>query len=266
MPFPPRPRLRRRPRLRAGCLSLVAAWLVPVAALARDTTVAAAANMKFALEEICAQFHADTGRELRFVFGSSGNFAHQIEQGAPFELFISADEALPLALADKGLTRDRGAVYAVGRLALVVPHGSRLKADVTLSDVGAAAQDGRLTHFAIANPAHAPYGARAEEALRRAGVWNALSSKLVLGENVAQAAQFVVSGNADGGLVAYAIALAPEVSSAATVVPLPATLHAPLGQRMVLLKGAGDTARAFYDYLLQPKAQALLQRHGYSLP
>jgi molybdate transport system substrate-binding protein len=235
-------------------------------AQAHETTVAAAADLKFALDEVSAQFHADTGRSLRLIYGSSGNFTRQIEQGAPIDLFLSADEEFVQRLVKAGLTRDGGALYAIGRLALVVPHGSPLKADATLADLGAALKDGRLRHFAIANPAHAPYGLRAEEALQHAGLWAAIQPKLVLGENVAQAAQFATSGAAQGGLVAYALAIAPQVSAQADVVQIPADWHQPLRQRMVLLKNAGTTAEAFYRYLQQPKARGIMKRFGFALP
>ena len=174
-------------------------------------TVAAAADLKFALEEVAARFHRDTGHELRLVFGSSGNFHSQILQGAPFHLYLSADEDYVFRLADAGKAVDRGRLYARGRIGILVPHGSPLLADGQLKDLAAALKDGRLKKFAIANPDHAPYGKRAEEALRHAGLWDAIRPKLVLGENVSQAAQFATSGSAQGGIIAWSLALAPPV-------------------------------------------------------
>lgn len=243
----------------------LAPWLSGTA-VAGETTVAAAANLQSTLEEIAAQFRTDTGRSLRFVFGSSGQFTRQIEQGAPFDLFIAADEQFPLRLAERGLTRDKGVVYAIGRLALVTAKSSGVKADGEMAGVTEALKQGRLRHFAIANPALAPYGERAQQALQQAGLWQDLQSRLVLGENVGQALQFVQSGNAEAGLVAYSLTFSPAVQQAVAVAIVSAHLHAPLYQRMVLLKNPSDTARAFYDYLLQPKARALLQQHGYALP
>jgi molybdate transport system substrate-binding protein len=130
----------------------------------------------------------------------------------------------------------------------------------------AAVADGRVKRFAIANPEHAPYGRAAREALQRAGVWEAIAPRLVLGENVSQAAQFATSGAAQGGIFAYSLALSPAITAKGSVVPLPAQSHAPLHQRMVLLKGAGATAQAFYAYLQQPAARALLRKHGFLLP
>jgi len=229
-------------------------------------TVAAASGLKFAIEELAAAFTRETGRKLRLSFGSSGNFARQIEQGAPFELFLSADEAMVFRLADKGLTLDRGTLYAVGRLVLIVPRGSPLKPDGELRDLAAALVDGRLKRFAIANPEHAPYGKRAEEALRHAGLWEAIRPRLAMGENVAQAAQFATSGSAQGGIVAHSLALAPALAGSSAFALIPAAWHQPLNQRMVLLKGAGETARAFHDWLLQPAARAVMARYGYGPP
>ncbi|MFN3495770.1 MAG: molybdate ABC transporter substrate-binding protein [Hydrogenophaga sp.] len=241
----------------------VLAWPVQAQQMA---TVAAASDLKFALEELAAQFDQSTGHRLRLVFGSSGNFKTQILQGAPFHLYLSADEKYVFELADAGRTEDRGRSYAVGRIGLLVPHGSPLQADGELKDLAAALQDGRLQRLAIANPEHAPYGARAREALQHQGLWEALQGKLVVGENVSQAAQFATSGSAQGGIVAQSIALAPVVAQRGRFALIPDTWHQPLKQRMVLVRGAPPAARAFYAYLSTPAAQAVLQRYGFSLP
>jgi molybdate transport system substrate-binding protein len=199
-------------------------------------------------------------------FGSTGNFATQIRQGAPFQMFMAADEKFVKALAEEGLTRDEGALYAEGRIVLMVPHGSTLTADGTLETLRAALAEGRITRFAIANPEHAPYGLRAEEALRHAGLWEAIQPYIVLGENVSQAAQFALSGNADGGIIAYSLALAPDVAALGSAELIPAEWHDPLLQRMVLLKDAGPVAEAFYAYMSQPTARAIMARYGFVLP
>ncbi len=142
-------------------------------------TLAAASDLKFAIEEVAARFERETRQPLRLVFGSSGNFTAQILQDAPFHLFMSADENFVYKLADAGKTLDRGRSYAVGRIGVMVPKGSLLKADGKLEDLAAALKDGRLQKFAIANPEHAPYGARAREALQHAGLWSAIQPKLV---------------------------------------------------------------------------------------
>jgi molybdate transport system substrate-binding protein len=244
------------------CLTLCA--LSPAGA--ETPHIAAASDLKFALEEIAAAFRTDTQKDVQLSFGSSGNFYRQIEQGAPFTLFLSADESFVNKLAEAGHALDQGTLYAIGRLVLFAPHGSPLKVDDRMTDLRAALDDGRVQRFAIANPEHAPYGRAAEQALRALGLWDALSSKLVLGENVSQAAQFATSGAAQGGIFAYSLALAPTVNKLGTFVLLPEELHAPLRQRMALLKGAGETAQTFYRYVQQPAARAIFQRYGFVLP
>jgi molybdate transport system substrate-binding protein len=259
---------RWRHRLGAALAAVVVAMALVAspAAIAEAPLVAAASDLRFALDAVAAQFARDTGAAVRIVYGSSGNFRRQIAAGAPFEMFMSADEAYVLALAKEGRTIGDGVVYAIGRLALVVPAGSALKLDARLRDVAPAVADGRLRKFAIANPEHAPYGVAAREALTAAGAWEAVRAHLVLGENVAQAAQFAVSGSAQGGIVALSLALAPGALDGARYVPIPASMHRPLAQRMVLTRRAGATARAFFDYLQQPAARAVLERYGFALP
>jgi molybdate transport system substrate-binding protein len=256
-----------RRRLLRQALAAVASVAVPgLRAQPPQATVAAASDLKFALDELATGFARAGGARLRLVFGSSGNLSSQILQGAPFHLFLSADEAFVFRLADAGRTVDRGRLYALGRIGLLVPQGSPLEPDGRLRDLRAAIADGRLRRFAIANPAHAPYGMRAREALQHARLWDAVQPHLVLGENVAQAAQFATSGAVQGGLVAHSIALAPAVARIARFDLVPATWHRPLRQRMVLLRGAPAAARDFYDHLSTPAAQAALARHGFELP
>lgn len=228
--------------------------------------VAAASDLQFAIEEIAAAFRAQTGHAVRIAPGSSGNFARQIRQGAPFELFLSADERYVEQLARDGFARDAGVLYAVGRIVVVVPRSSPLEADGTLEDLRSALARGRVTRFAIANPEHAPYGKRAEEVLRHKGLWEAIEPKLVFGENVSQAAQFATSGNAQGGIIAYSLALSPKVSAMGSHALIPAEWHSPLRQRMVLTNKAGPVAGRFYEFLQQPAARAILRKHGFMLP
>lgn len=245
-----------------GCLLMQAARADDIPA------IAAAADLKFALAEISQTFEKDTGRQLRISYGSSGNFTQQIEQGAPFELFLSADENYIFRLADKGIAVDRGALYAVGRVVLFAPRGSTLKADAQLADLKAALADGRLKRFAIANPDHAPYGRAARAVLQHAGLWEALRPKLVLGENASQATQFAAAGSSQGGIVPLSLSKAEEIAKLGTFALIPAAWHAgePLRQRMALTQKAGETARAFYAYLQRPVARAVFVRYGFVLP
>lgn len=255
-----------RKRIQGCLISLVLMLSSAPQAWADTPVIAGAADLKFALEEIAAAFKEDTGREVNLVLGSSGNLYRQIGQGAPFRMFLSADEGFVFKLADAGKTVDRGELYAIGRIVILVPHGSPLKADGQLNDLAAALADGRLRKFAIANPEHAPYGKRAEEALKQAGLWEKIKDKLVLGENVSQAAQFAISGGTQGGIVAYSLVLAPAVARLGSYALIPDSWHEPLRQRMVLLKGADDTTRAFYRYMQRPAARAIMKRYGFLLP
>ena len=228
--------------------------------------VAAASDLQYALAELAAGFERASGRSVKLAFGSSGNFVRQIIQGAPFELFFSADEGYVRDLDARGLTIDAGALYALGRLALFVPKGSPLKADAGLDDLAAALADGRLKRLAIANPEHAPYGRAAREILMNKGLWKLVRPHLAMGENIAQAAQFAASGSAETGIIAYSLVLSARMAQAGSYVLLPADLHQPLRQRMVLLKGAGETARLFYAYVQSPPARTVFEKYGFALP
>jgi molybdate transport system substrate-binding protein len=255
--------MRRRALL---ALALLAALPGAAQRAPEGILVAAASDLQFALTEIVARFEAGSGERVRLVTGSSGNFTRQMLQGAPFEVFFSADEGYVSQLARAGVARDEGTLYAIGRIALVVPRGSPLRADGSLEDLRRALQAGRVKRFAIANPEHAPYGRRAEEALRRAGLWEPIQGSLVLGENVSQAAQFVTSGNADGGIVAYSLAISPRVAPLVSHALIPDDWHAPLRQRMVLNRKASAAAQRFYRFVQEPAAREILRRHGFALP
>ncbi|MGE0733982.1 MAG: molybdate ABC transporter substrate-binding protein [Alphaproteobacteria bacterium] len=233
---------------------------------ANEPIIAAAADLKFALDEIANQFRNNTGRIVKLSFGSSGNFTRQIEQGGPFEMFLSADESLVFKLSDQGLTLDRGALYAVGRIVIFIPQGSPLKPDGSLMDLVAATADKRLKRFTIANPEHAPYGQAAMQALQKVGIWDKIGASLVLGENAAQATHFALSGSTQGGIIPYSLSLAPEVAKHGQAALIHEHLHAPLRQRMVLLKRAGETARLFFAYIQSPPSRASLKRYGFVLP
>jgi molybdate transport system substrate-binding protein len=245
----------------------VAAWLMPDVARAQSAPpIAAASDLQFALDEVASAFRRESGADVRLVFGSSGNFARQIEQGAPFQLFFSADEALVFRLADKALTKDRGHLYAIGRIVLFAPHGSSLTGNLTAEGLRSAAIDGTLAHFSIANPEHAPYGRAAQEWLTTHRLWEAVRPHLVFGENASQAAQFAMTGASRGGIVPYSLALTPRLSAAGTFALLPSEEHGPLRQRMVLLKGASATAVRFHDYMTGEAAREIMRRHGFGLP
>ena len=253
----------------AACLvAAVVASLAGASAAARaePPLVAAAASLRHVFPELMHAWMRTGGVRPEVSFGSSGNLHRQISQGAPFDLFLSADEELVLELVRSGRTDGEGAIYAVGRLALLVPNHSRLALDASLDDLRHAVGDGRLRRLAIANPAHAPYGRAAREALRRAAVWPRLEERLLLAENAAQAVQFALTGGADGGLVPYALALTEHVAREARHVVLAASMHRPITQRMVLLPRADRRTRALFRFLAGPAAGDIFERFGFSVP
>ncbi|HSV36894.1 MAG TPA: molybdate ABC transporter substrate-binding protein [Ramlibacter sp.] len=255
--------MRRRETLKG--LAAVGACLAGTVRGAEDdrpALVAVAASVQPALAEIAQAWTRASGQRLQLTFGASGNFVRQIQQGLPAELFLSADEAFAMALVRAGLTRDAGAIYATGRLALLVAPGVDIPLDAQLQ--GLKAGWSRVHKFAIAHPELAPYGQAAREVLQAVGLWEQARAKLVIGENVAQAAQFVAAGAAQAGLVALSLVAGPAASRLGQHLALPDSLHAPLRQRMVLLKQAGPVAAAFYEHLKSAPAQAVLQRHGFA--
>ena len=227
----------------------------------RPVLVAAAANLQPVLAELVPLFERQQQGKLTVNIGSSANLVRQIQQGMPAELFLSADEDFALRLADAGLTLDRGVVYATGRIVLMVPVDSKLSLDPQL--LGLTAGLSKVDKFAIANPELAPYGKAAVQALQKLGIWPALQGKVVLGESISQATQYVSTGAAQAGITALSLALAPEVAIRTRYVLIPDEHHAPVRQRMVLLKSAGPAARAFYDFLQSPAAKAVMTRYGY---
>ncbi|MFU8863065.1 MAG: molybdate ABC transporter substrate-binding protein [Rhodobacterales bacterium] len=249
----------------AALAALVLAWS-PAAARNDAPVIAAASDLQFAVTEIAQAFTAETGMSVRLSFGSTGNFSRQIREGAPFQIFMAADEEFILDLARDGFTVDEGDLYGIGRIVLMVPHGSSLTPDESLDALAEMLAAGEISRFAIANPDHAPYGMRAREALIERGLWEYLQPFIVLGENVSQAAQFALSGNAEGGIIAYSLALAPEVAPRGRYALIPEEWHARLRQRMVLLNGAGPVAEAFYNYMQEPDAREIMRRYGFVLP
>jgi molybdate transport system substrate-binding protein len=260
-----------KPLWRSGLLAVLAvlavSWFVPWAAQAQSPTrikIAAASNLKFVMADLTSQYRQQTGVQVDVNLGASGNLARQILQGLPVEQFISADEVWVAELAKTGHTVDTGQRYATGRLALIVPKNSALPLAQGLAAVVRSMKPG--DKFAIANPALAPYGVAAVEALQRAGVGPLPAKHKVLGDNIGQATQFVATGAAQAGITALALVQAPEIASNLQVYALPTDLHSPLHQRMVLLKGAGAAAADWHRFLLSPPAQAVFVRHGYALP
>ena len=244
-------------------LLLAFSLLVSLSAHAEKITVAAAADLKFAMDEIVASFkNASPGDEIDVIYGSSGKFHTQIQQGAPYDLFFSADIAFPRELVKRGLAASEVKPYAFGRIVL---WSARLDATkMTLETL----TDPKITHIAIANPKHAPYGKRAEEALRATGMWKKVEPRLVYGENIAHTAQFVQTGNAEVGIIALALAVNPELAAKGGYWLIPENLHEPLEQGFIITKRAEGSAlaRRFADNMESKSARSVMTKYGFILP
>jgi molybdate transport system substrate-binding protein len=233
----------------------------------RTITVAAAADLKFAFEEVAAEFqklHPDI--KIQATYGSSGNFFEQLTNKAPFDLFLSADMDYPRKLVEQGLAeKDSEFLYGVGRMVVWAPKQSKLD----LNKLGLAALlDPSVKKIAIANPKHAPYGRAAVAALVKLGVYDQVKDKLVLGENIAQTAQFVQSGAADVGIVALSLALAPAMKDAGRYWEIPLDDYPLLEQGGVILSSCSDkdATGQLCNFITSAAGQAILNKYGFSTP
>jgi molybdate transport system substrate-binding protein len=232
---------------------------------AQEITVAAAADLQFAFQDVATRFQKDTGHNVKTIFGSSGNFFAQIQNGAPFDLFFSADIGYPQKLEAAGQS-EPGTLYeyATGKIVLMAPKGSALDLKRGLPVL----LDPQVKKVAIANPEHAPYGRAAVAALQHEKLYDQLSPKFVMGENISQTASFVVSGNADAGIVALSLALAPSMQEKATYVSIPEDEYPAIRQAAVILKSSQqkEVAKQFLAYLKKPEIISLLEKYGFTVP
>lgn len=226
-------------------------------------TIAAASDLKYAMDEIVTEFKKiNPESNVEVVYGSSGKANTQILQGAPFDMFFCADIKYPLDLQKKGLCASEVKTYAWGRIVLwsATIDSSKLSMSILT--------DSSISRIAIANPMHAPYGERAREALMSLGLWDKVEKKLVYGENIAQAAQFVTSGNAQVGILALSVAMNPELSKKGHYLLIPDTLHTPLEQGYIITKRAADNklARKFADFMEESLPRTIMKKYGFVLP
>jgi molybdate transport system substrate-binding protein len=233
-------------------------------ACAQTTTVAVAANMKDAFTEINTAFKAAGNPDIRIVYGSSGNFTAQIMNGAPFNLFISADEHFPIELFRRGKAIDQGVVYATGKLAII----SKNSAGISLTDSKSELIKviSKANKIAIAKPELAPYGKAAIEYLKAEGLWDIAKDKLIYGDNIGITTMYVVTGAADLGFTALSLAKSAEVAKDTNYILVNNKLYEPIKQRMVLIKGAPREATTLYQFMQSPQAKLILQKYGYSTP
>ena len=232
---------------------------------AQEITVAAAADLQFAFQDVAARFQKESGKTVRLVFGSSGNFFTQLENGAPFDLFFSADIDYPRKLEAAGLA-EPGTLYeyATGKIVLWVPNESKLDLSRGLKGL----LDPGVRKIAIANPQHAPYGRAAVAALQHAGVYDKVAEKFVLGENISQTASFVTSGSADAGIVALSLVLAPAMKAKGRYVEISSEEYPAIQQAAIMLKSSQqkETARQLLHYLKTPAILGVMKTYGFSTP
>ena len=234
-------------------------------AVAEEVTIAAASDLSFAFKEIVAEFEKTTGGHVKLTLGSSGNFYAQIQNGAPFDLYFSADIGYPKKLEEAGLTVPGSLYpYAVGRIVLWTGKGSHLDLSKGLESL----REPTIKKIAIANPKHAPYGRAAVAAMDYFNVYDQVKDRLILGENISQAAQFIESGACDAGIIALSLALAPAMKTAGQYWEIPATAHLPLEQGAVILKQSKnpEAAKQFLEFMKGPQGQEIMKRYGFTVP
>jgi molybdate transport system substrate-binding protein len=238
--------------------------LVSQSVFAQQAIVAVAANMKDAFGEINTAFKSEGNRDVRVVYGSSGNFTAQIMNGAPFNLLISADEHFPIELYRQGKSIDEGVVYAIGQLVIISKNSAGIRLSDSKTELIKAIN--KANKIAIAKPDLAPYGKAAIEYLKAEGLWNIAKDKLIYADNVGIATMYVVTGAADLGFTAISLAKSAEVSKETNFMLVDSKLYEPIKQRMVLMKGAPQEALSFYRFMQSAQAKSILQKYGYSTP
>ena len=234
-------------------------------AVAEEITIAAASDLNFAFKEIVSEYEKESGNHVKLTLGSSGNFYAQIQNGAPFDIYFSADIAYPRKLEEAGLTVPGSLYhYAVGRIVLWTGKEAHLDLSKGLEILG----EPRIKKIAIANPKHAPYGRAAVAAMEHAEVYDRVKDKLVLGENISQAAQFVESGAADVGIIALSLALAPPMQAVGHYWEIPADAYPPIEQGAVILMGGKnqESAKAFLSFIQGAEGQTMMKRYGFVIP
>jgi len=258
--------MRRKEMKNVGLyVSLLVLSLVPPARAADGLVIAAAADLQFAMPEVVHQFENQTGQRVRVTFGSSGNFASQIQNGAPFDIFFSADLKYPKQLDAAGLI-EPGSIchYADGKIVLWTLKSSGVDVSRGLSILS----DPKIHKIAIANPEHAPYGRAAVAALKHENLYDAVQNRIVLAENISQAAQFVDTGSAEVGIVALALVVAPTVRDRGTYFAIPASEYPPIEQGSAILKSSQNkqAAKQFLEFIKTPAIVTLLHKFGFELP
>ena len=239
----------------------VVVTLAVAPAFAEQVLVAVAANFVPPFREIAIEFERTTGHNVQVAAGSSGNFYSQIKNGAPFEVFFSADMERPKLLEDEGFgVKDSRFTYAIGRLVLWSPNADLIKGEETL-------RFKQYKRLAIANPKTAPYGLAAMQAMQKLEIWESLQPQIVMGENLGQTMGFIESGNAQLGFVALSQVLDPKIKGKGSRWDVPTNLHEPIKQDVILLTKGKDNraAKALMEFMDGPQAKTIIERYGYEL-
>ena len=243
----------------------LAIGLSAVLCAAQEITVAAAADLQFAMQEVGTRFQQESGKTVKLIYGSSGNFAQQLQNGAPFDMFFSANLDYPRQLEAAGLT-EPGTFYpyAIGKIVVWVPNDSKLDLSSGLKTL----LDPSIKKIAIANPQHAPYGKAAVAALQKESIYDQVKDKFVLGENISQTASFAASGSADVGIVALSLALSPNMKGKGRYAEVPASDYPAIEQACVIMRSSKnkDIARQFVKFIQTPPIKELFKKYGFAIP
>jgi molybdate transport system substrate-binding protein len=251
-------------RRRLPVLAILGITLICRLCAAQEITVAVAADLQSAMQDVAARFEGETGKKVKVIFGSSGNFFQEIQNGAPFDMFFSANLDYPKKLEAAGLIENGSYYqYAKGKIVVWVPNDSKINVNSGLK----ALIDPNVKKIAIANPLHAPYGQAAVSAMQKEGVYDKVRDKFVLGENISQTASFVVSGSADIGVVALSLALSPNMKDKGRYKEIPTDDYPPIEQACVILSSSKnkETAQQFLSYFKRAAVGDLLAGYGFDV-
>ncbi|HEY7534052.1 MAG TPA: molybdate ABC transporter substrate-binding protein [Nitrospiraceae bacterium] len=260
--------IRWKRYVRVACAVLISSFIINFLspqAFAKEITIAAASDLNFAIKDLVTEFEKQTGDRVKLSLGSSGNFFSQIQNGAPFDLYFSADIGYPKKLEEAGLTVPGSLYrYAVGRIVLWTGSGTRIDVSKGLDVL----REPTIKKIAIANPKHAPYGRAAVAAMEHFKMYGQVKDRLVLGENISQAAQFIESGACEVGIIALSLALAQTMKAKGTYWEVPANAHPPLEQGAVILKSSinQESAKRFLEFMNGSQGQEIMKRYGFTLP
>jgi molybdate transport system substrate-binding protein len=245
-------------------ITLLAIMFVCQLCAAQAITVAAAADLQFAMQDVAARFQKETGKTVKLIYGSSGNFFQQIQNGAPFDMFFSANLDYPKKLESTGLTVSGSYYqYARGKIVVWVPNESKLDLSSGLQVL----MNPSIKKIAVANPQHAPYGQAAVAAMQNENIYDKVKDKFVLGENISQTASFVVSGAADVGIVALSLALSPNMKDKGRFAEIPAAEYPPIEQACVILSSSKnkETAKQFLSFIKTAEVADTLRTYGFDV-